>query len=316
MDQCQFFPNTPMNQIVHQFEQEPAAQEGHLRIIGARLWRRRRLFGLIFTLFLVPALAAFLIWPAQYQTTGMVIVGNLDPFSGAPAAGTDKLGDPADLESQILIARSPRMMRLALERPGVAGAIQEECQRGGLLSFLRRRDCSILKPGSEALLNNVAPRYTVRAEGRSRVISMGFRSSSPYVAFILANALIVTYLEDQRAENGPAREAAARWLLAPTQKVESNGNGDASKAEAFYKNLYSKATDFETERRSLPNPSRLVSFAEMPAGPSSKLPVLVIALAIAAMLAGFVVINRSLADKLIRLFHLVLPARWALWLSA
>jgi len=107
MDQYQFFPNTPMNQIVHQFDQEPAAQEGHLRLIGARLWRRRRLFGLIFTLFLVLALAAFLIWPAQYQTTGMVIVGNLDPFNSASAAGNDKLGDPADLESQILIAKSP-----------------------------------------------------------------------------------------------------------------------------------------------------------------------------------------------------------------
>jgi uncharacterized protein involved in exopolysaccharide biosynthesis len=314
MDQYQFFPNTPMNQIVHQFDQDPAAQEGHLRIIGARLWRRRRLFGLIFALFLVPALAAFLIWPAQYQTTGMVIVGNLDPFNSASAAGTDKLGDPADLESQILIAKSPRMMRLALERPGVAAAIQEECQRGGLLSYLRHRDCSNLKPGNEALLNNVAPRYTVRAEGRSRVISMGFRSPSPDVAFILANALIVTYLEDQRAENGPAREEAAKWILAPAPKVESSGNGGIAKKEAFYKNLYSKATDFETERRSLPNPSRLVSFAEMPTGAASKLPVLVMGLAIAAILAGLVVI--SLADELIRLFYLVLPGRWALWLSA
>ncbi|MGB9164784.1 MAG: hypothetical protein WCC41_10080 [Rhodomicrobium sp.] len=303
-----------MNQIVHQFDQDPAAQEGHLRIIGARLWRRRRLFGLIFALFLVPALAAFLIWPAQYQTTGMVIVGNLDPFSSASAAGTDKLGDPADLESQILIAKSPRMMRLALERPGVAAAIQEECQRGGLLSYLRHRDCSVLKPGSEAMLNYVAPRYTVRAEGRSRVISMGFRSSSPDVAFILANALIVTYLEDQRAENGPAREEAAKWILAPAPKVESSGNGDIAKKEAFYRNLHSKATDFETERRSLPNPSRLVSFAEMPTGAASKLPVLVMGLAIAAILAGLVVI--SLAEKLIRLFYLVLPGRWALWFSA
>jgi polysaccharide biosynthesis transport protein len=303
-----------MNQIVHQFDQDPAAQVGHLRIIGARLWRRRMLFGLIFALFLVPALAAFLIWPAQYQTTGMVIVGNLDPFSSASAAGTDKLGDPADLESQILIAKSPRMMRLALERPGVAAAIQEECQRGGLLSYLRHRDCSVLKPGSEAMLNYVAPRYTVRAEGRSRVISMGFRSSSPDVAFILANALIVTYLEDQRAENGPAREEAAKWILAPAPKVESSGNGDIAKKEAFYRNLHSKATDFETERRSLPNPSRLVSFAEMPADAASKLPVLVMGLAIAAILAGLVVI--SLADKLIGLFYLVLPGRWALWFSA
>jgi uncharacterized protein involved in exopolysaccharide biosynthesis len=306
-----------MNQLVHQFDKTPGTEEGHLKIIGARLWHSRRLFGIVFVLLLIPALLVFLLWPTQYQTTGMVIVGNLDPFGSAPAVGTDKLGDPADLESQILIAKSPRMIRLALERPGVAATIQEECQRRGLLSSIRGRDCSTLKPGSEELLEYVAPRYMVRAEGRSRVISMGYRSSSPDVAFILANALIVTYLEDQRAENGPAREGAAKWLLTPNKKVnESNGDGDISKKDAFYKNLYSKATDFETERRSLPNPSRLVSFAEMPAAPNSKLPVLVISLVIAALLAGFVATNRNLADRFIRLCHRLLPSRWGFWLSA
>jgi uncharacterized protein involved in exopolysaccharide biosynthesis len=306
-----------MNQVLHQFNKESATQDGHLKMIMAKLWRRRRMFSVIFTFALLPALAAFLLWPAHYQTTGMVIVGNLDSSSSVAAAGSEKLGDPADLESQLLIARSPRMIRLALERPGVAAAVQEECQRRGLLSFLRRRDCSNLKAGSDDLLSSVAPRYSVRAEGRSRVISMGFRSSLPEVAFILANALIVTYLEDQRAENGHAREEAAKWLLAPTKKGnESNGNGDSSTKDAFYRNLYNKATDFETERRSLPNPSRLVSFAEMPDGANSKLPVLAIGLVLAAVLAGFVAVYKNLADIFIRLCFLVLPARWALWLSA
>ena len=288
-----------MNQVINQFDDELATHEGPLKIIASKPWSRSRLFGLIFMLSLIPVLGVCLIWPVQYQTTGMVIVGNLDPFRSAPAVSTEKLGDPADLESQILIAKSPRMIRLALERPGVATAIQEECKRGDLLSFLKHRDCSKFNPGSEDLLNYVVPRYTVRAEGRSRVISVGYRSASPDVAFILANALIVTYLEDQRAENGPAREQAVRWLLTPTGKVnEGNGNGDVSKKDAFYKNLYGKATDFETERRSLPNPSRLVSFAEMPAGPNTKLPVLAIGLAIAAMLAGFVAINKNLTHKI------------------
>ena len=168
--------------------------------------------------------------------------------------------------------------------------------------FLRNRDCSNLKPGSEDLLNYVEPRYTVRAEGRSRVISMGYRSSSPEVAFILANALIVTYLEDQRAENGHAREEATKWLLRPPSKVnESNGNESIPTKDAFYKNLHNKATDFETERRTLPNPSRLVSFAEMPEAPASKLPMLAIGLIIAAMLAGSVATNRSLSERVIRL---------------
>ena len=209
------------------------------------------------------------------------------------------------------------MIRLALERPGVVLAIQEECRRSGLLSFFRYRDCSKLKPGSEALLNHVSSRYSVQAEGRSRIISMGYRSSSAQVAFILANALIVTYLEDQRAENGQAREEAARWLLAPTKKVDgSNGNRDIPTEDAFYQNLHDKATDFETERRTLPNPSRLVSFAEMPLAPASRLPVLVIGLIMAAMPSGFVATNTGLSDKVVRLLFQLLPRRWALWLSS
>jgi hypothetical protein len=54
----------------------------------------------------------------------------------------------------------------------------------------------------------------------------------------------------------------------------------------------------------------------MPEGANSKLPVLAIGLVLAAGLAGFVSIYKNLADRFIRLCVLVLPARWALWLSA
>lgn len=315
-----------MNQVVHHFDKDGVIEQSQLVTILARLSWRPRVFAIILAVSLAPVLLVFLVWPSHYETKGTVIVGNLDSFSSPQAAGTDKLGDPADLESQILIARSSRMIRLALERPGVVAAIQEECRRG-LLSHFRNRDCSKLQGGSEDLLNYVMPRYTVRAEGRSRVISMGYRSSSARVAFILANALIVTYLEDQRAENGQAREEAIKWLLKPISKAsesngptskgsESKGDGKILTEDAFYKNLHSKATDFETERRTLPNPSRLVSFAEMPGGPASKLPLLAIGLIIAAGLAGFVATNRGLSERVIRLCFKVLPARWALWVSA
>jgi uncharacterized protein involved in exopolysaccharide biosynthesis len=295
-----------MDQVLHQLEKEE--QSNDLRGMLARLWRYRRLFTLLFTLVMIPILFVILLRPSFYQTSGAVIVGNLDPFYSTQSAVADKLGDPADLESQMLIAKSPRMLRLALEQPGVIEAVQDECQRSSPWSFLIRADCSKVKGGSEDLLNYVAPRYSVRAEGRSRVISIGYRSPLPDVAFVLANALIVTYLEDQRTENGPAREQAAKWLLDPSKKTNPS-------RDTFYKILHNKAVDIETERRSLPNPSRLVSFAEMPTGANSKMPLLAIGLAISAMLAGFVTINRYLADKVVWLLFFLFPSRWAHWLS-
>jgi hypothetical protein len=308
-----------MDQILHLSRIEPEIQIKDVRSLLAALWLRRKLFVLILTFALVPISLSIALWPFYYQTSGTVIVGNLDPLSGAHTAGIEKLGDPADLESQLLIAKSPRMLRLAVERPGVAEAVQEECQRsGGLLSFLRSTDCGELKAGSEDLLYFIAPRYSVREEGRSRVISIGYRSRQPEAAFILTNALILTYLEDQRTENGPAREAAAKWLLTAAKKInQSRGQGKNAPQDVFYKNLYNKAIDLETERRSLPNPSRLVSFAEMPTGTVFKLlPMLELGLVLATLLAGLVVVNRCLADRAIGLCDRLLPSRWALWLAS
>jgi Mrp family chromosome partitioning ATPase len=131
------------------------------------------------------------------------------------------------------------------------------------------------------------------------VISIGYWSPLPQVSFILANALLITYLEDQRAENARAREAAVSWLL----KAES-GSGQASQSkQIFYNDLHRKATDLETERRDLPNPARLVSLAELPLRASSpkRLRLLAAGFAITTVLAGFLAVRREEGDQRIRL---------------
>ena len=86
----------------------------------AQIWRRRRVFGLVFLLVLLPALAAMLLLSPVYYAAGSVVIGNQEPASSsASAAWIEKLGDPADLESQLQIIQSRRMLRLALARPGV-----------------------------------------------------------------------------------------------------------------------------------------------------------------------------------------------------
>ncbi len=237
-----------------------------------QIWRRRRVFALVFVLALLPALAVILLFTPVYYAAGTVVIGNQEPASSsASAAWIEKLGDPADLESQLQIIQSRRMLRLALARPGVIEAVIEECRyRRGIAALLRRgADCSKMTPNSQELVDYAEAHYVVRGVGRSRIISIGYQSPLPDVAFVMANALIVTYLEDQRAENARAREVTAAWLLkegaasaseAASESGRTKGAPEAAvplPRERFYQDLYSKATGIESERRVLQGGGRL-----------------------------------------------------------
>ena len=283
----------------------------------AQIWRRRRVFGLVFLLILLPALAAMLLLSPVYYAAGSVVIGNQEPASSsASAAWIEKLGDPADLESQLQIVQSRRMLRLALARPGVIDAVVEECRhRGGVAALLRRgEDCARLTPNSQELVDHVESRYSVKGVGRSRIISIGYQSPLPDVAFVMANALIVTYLEDQRAENARAREVTAAWLLkegkpeaaaTPAEAAGTAGGTDGSAAQSrqkFYQDLYSKAADIETERRVLQGGGRLVSLAELPKFPyfPKRTPLAAAALTLALMLATLAALRSDVTDGSVR----------------
>jgi Mrp family chromosome partitioning ATPase len=252
-----------------------------------RLWRRRRWFAAIFAALIVPLISVIVLWRSLYYASGTVIIGNLEPADSSLAAAIEKLGDPADLASQLLIAQSPRMMRLALERPGVFQAITEECnEAAGIIYMPFSPDCRKLKLGSRELLEYVMSRYSVQAEGRSRIISISYWSPLPEASFILANALLITYLEDQRGDNARARETAVSRLL-----KEKNADEKTQPKQVFYSDLYKKTTDLETERRDHPS-ARLVSLAELPVKPAwpKRLRLLAAGFAVTTFLAGFLTV--------------------------
>ena len=258
-----------------------------------------------------------LLWPPVYLATGTVIIGNQEPTnSSASAAWIEKLGDPADLQSQLLILQSWRMLRIALARPGVGEAILEECRHRRNHSYLPflRPDCAKLKPGSQELLDWAGTRYSVKAAGRSRIIEIGYRSQLPEVAFVLSNALLIAYVEDLRAENSRSREAASAWLLEMSQRLspERLPQAQASAGEetdaaarwrqSFYQDLHSKASILEAERRVLMTSGRIVSLAEIPRVPQfpKPLPFLVVGLTVAASLAVLVAMIRDVNDRTVR----------------
>jgi Mrp family chromosome partitioning ATPase len=304
-----------MISAVSSLDDTPPPSMDAVTSLPAQIWRRRRLFGLVFALALLPALGAILLLRPVYYASGAVMIGNQEPASSSvSAAWIEKLGDPADLESQLLIALSHRMVRLALARPGVIDAVLQECRiSGDVLSLLRRgENCAKLTPGSQELLDHVEARYSVHAVGRSRIISIGYQSPLPDVAFVLANALLITYVEDQRAENGLSREATAAWLLKEADKFKTDPNQTvrpdgldgpgAQSRQKFYQDLYNRTNDFETERRALVAGGRLVSLAEVPAAPCfpKRTPLLAAGLTIATILAMLAALYRDIADRSVR----------------
>src|SRR4051794_660142 len=73
-----------------------------------KIWRRRPLFAFVFCTIFAIALAALILSPVTYLATGSVIVAEQEPgVANASAAWAQKIGDPADMESQLLVIRSP-----------------------------------------------------------------------------------------------------------------------------------------------------------------------------------------------------------------
>ncbi|MGY2046817.1 GumC family protein [Methylobacterium sp. JK268] len=203
----------------------PAAREG----IVTRLWRRRGVFLAVFAAVLGLAVAALLVIPVRYVATGAIIVAEPEPGdTGGSAVWAQKLGDPADLESQLLLVRSPRILRLLVAQADLAEAARAECraEAGGPLALVAGTDragsrCDALQPGSEALLDYLEHRLGVGNVGRSRVIAVSYTSPHPDTARRMANALITAFLDDQRRTLAQGREAAASWIWAELRQLDT-----------------------------------------------------------------------------------------------
>ncbi|KQT79648.1 lipopolysaccharide biosynthesis protein [Methylobacterium sp. Leaf465] len=204
-----------------------------------KIWRRRVLFATVFVAVLGLAVAILLRTPAQYVATGSVIVAEPEPgASNASMAWIQKLGDPADLESQILVIRSPRLMRLAAES-GLAEAVMSECRetvtRGHPDRITEKKDavCAKLGADRDALVEYLQKRYMVGSAGRSRVIAIGYKSPLPEVAQTMTNALINAFLDDQRNAQASSRKAATDWLFTEIKQLDASIRDDEARIQAF-----------------------------------------------------------------------------------
>ena len=153
-------------------------------------------------------------------------------------AWIQKIGDPADIESQILVIRSPRLLRLAIE-DGLAAHVLAECRyaatggRSERITEKKAAACVKLTTDRDALVEYLQKRYAVTSSGRSRIITIGYRSPLPETAQTMANALINAFLEDQREAQASSRKAAADWLHTEINQLDESIRADETRIQTF-----------------------------------------------------------------------------------
>jgi uncharacterized protein involved in exopolysaccharide biosynthesis/Mrp family chromosome partitioning ATPase len=177
---------------------------------------------------------ALIVLPVRYLATASVIVADQEPGVGSTSsAWAQKLGDPADLESQLLVIRSPRLLRQVMNVDGVVAAVIEECEHGRILGS---GQCEKLKSDTTSFIEYVEGHYSVASAGRSRVINISYQSPIPQVAQRLANALTSAFLDDQRSEGANSREVATSWLWQELKQLDSQLRQADEKIQQFRRN--------------------------------------------------------------------------------
>jgi succinoglycan biosynthesis transport protein ExoP len=196
------------------------------------IWQNRSLFGAVFCGVLVLTAVLLVVLPVRYLAVGSVIVAEQEPGGVAnvnSSVWAQKIGDPADVESQLLVIRSPRLARLAMAAPGVIDAAVAECHTG----LIGGSSCDQMKTDPGAFVDYVSTRYSIGAVGRSRVINISYTSSLPEVAQTMANALTNAFLADQRIAGSDSREIAASYLWKEVRQLDAEVREADGKIQAF-----------------------------------------------------------------------------------
>lgn len=228
-----------MRSAASSISQTPAAANQSTNVF-AILRRNWKVFALVLAAIMLLDVLALAILQVRYVATGAVIVA--DPEINLDAVivpGVDKVGDPADLESQILMIRAPRILRLALERPDVKEAVDRECRVRnqtrifGVALQSGESACKGDAKTNETLFEQVQQHYTISAAGRSRVINIAYESPIPEVAQIMANGLTQAFLEDRRASSVRSREDVVTYLKQQSEQLQSSLKADEERIQAF-----------------------------------------------------------------------------------
>ncbi len=196
----------------------------------SRLGRRKGWCLLGFGLTAAAVAVAFTALPRTYRASASLLFASNEAVlrSDNASAEAQRLGDPADIESQMLMLRSPRLGRVVLHDPAVVAALVADCEAAREGTWATRLMASALKPAScdgfahdeLAQLRRMEGGFSIGPTGRSRVIEVSFASPVPETAVTLSNALVDAYLADDKARKVDTHDNAINWL---TTEIAASG---------------------------------------------------------------------------------------------
>ncbi len=165
---------------------------------------------------------AFTALPRTYRASASLLFASNEAVlrNGTASAEAQRLGDPADIESQMLILRSPRLARIILKDPAVEAALVADCKATLTNTWattlfaqaVKPADCADLANSGPAVLQRIESGFSIGPTGRSRVIEVSFVSTVPETSVVLVNALVDAYLRDDMERKVDTHDNAINWL--------------------------------------------------------------------------------------------------------
>ena len=164
-------------------------------------------------------------WPHHYSAKGTVIVGETD--------GSFRLAEPVDIESQVALIRSPRLIRTVLAQPGVPDAVRQDCERAtSWPAGLTGVTAAACGGGVDEAIAYAARQAHVGPVGASRVVEVKYTAATPETAQSMVNLLIEAFLDEPRPNFQADREHAVARLRQEVAVIETAVREDEGKLAA------------------------------------------------------------------------------------
>lgn len=194
-----------------------------------RVRRRWGIFACVFMLVVVTVMTTkFILVPQFMATSAVLIEPDRSPFEKRDSAGDSLSAASTEVESQVEIIRSPRLLQAVLRMDTVRDALQRACHYSATYSSLglissylndlktfvgligKSKSC-IFDDGTDAV-DTINKSFSIFQVGRSRVVSVNFQSALADTAATVVNSLVSEYLADNVRAKSNARMATAKWL--------------------------------------------------------------------------------------------------------
>ena len=185
------------------------------------------------------------------------------------------MGDDADVESQLLMLRSPTLLGSVLARPDVAAAVRAECEaapQSSPIGWVKFKLAGLIgaSPSCEDRLATVSkaldwldPNLKIGIAGRSRVVDVSYASICPETAATVVNAIANVFVDYKTAQKSKSRGVAVVRLRSEIdRRAQALHAGEQAVAEYRQQHGLARGELAPISSEQLSSLSRLLAAAE------------------------------------------------------